>query len=291
MISGFTFIKNAVHNDYPAMEAIHSILPLVDEFIILAGDSEDGTLDYIQSFMHPKIKLHHSVWDKSLITGGAVLAVETNKAFQLINPKSTWAFYIQCDEVLHEKYYDNIITACEKHKNNVAVQGLLFDYKHFYGTYNYVGDSRRWYNQEIRIIRNDKKIYSYQDAQGFRFDENKKLNVKHANAQMYHYGWVKSPRKMQVKLEDASKYWAGKQYQGLNLNSGEEKVFNYNDFDSLEKFKESHPKIMLPRIAQTNWDFEFDTSQKKLSFKDRLLYTIEKTTGKRLFDYKNYKLI
>lgn len=101
-ISGFTIIRNAVINDYPIVEAIRSILPVVDEMIILVGNSDDDTIGLMQSINDPKIKIHHSVWDASLRTGGSVLAVETNKAFQLIDPESDWAFYIQGDEAVHE---------------------------------------------------------------------------------------------------------------------------------------------------------------------------------------------
>ncbi len=86
-ISGFTIIRNAVINDYPIVEAIRSILPVVDEMIILVGNSDDDTVGLMQSINDPKIKIHHSVWDASLRTGGSVLAVETNKAFQLIDPE------------------------------------------------------------------------------------------------------------------------------------------------------------------------------------------------------------
>jgi len=34
-ISGFTIIRNAVMNDYPVLEAIQSILPVVDEMVVL----------------------------------------------------------------------------------------------------------------------------------------------------------------------------------------------------------------------------------------------------------------
>ena len=102
-MSGFTIIKNAVINDYPIVEAITSILPVVDEMIVLVGKSDDDTLGLIRSIGDPKIKIHESIWDPNLRKGGAVLAVETNKAFALIDPNSTWAFYIQGDEVVHEK--------------------------------------------------------------------------------------------------------------------------------------------------------------------------------------------
>ena len=47
-ISGFTIIKNAIINDYPIVEAITSILPVVDEMIVLVGDSTDATREIIQ---------------------------------------------------------------------------------------------------------------------------------------------------------------------------------------------------------------------------------------------------
>ena len=112
-ISGFTIIRNAVLNDYPILEAIGSILPVVDEMIVLIGNSDDETEQLIQSINDPKIKIHHSVWDDSLRKGGRVLAVETDKAFQLIDPSSEWAFYIQADEAVHEKYHPAILEACK----------------------------------------------------------------------------------------------------------------------------------------------------------------------------------
>ncbi len=287
-ISGFTIIKNAVINDYPIVEAITSILPVVDEMIVLIGDSEDETEALIQSINHPKIKIHHSVWDTSLRSGGTALAVETNKAFDLIDPESTWAFYIQGDEAVHEKYHQNILDACKNYKDDVRVQGLLFKYLHFYGTYDYVGDSRKWYNHEVRIIRNDKKIRSYKDAQGFRIDETK-INVKAIDAFIYHYGWVKSPEQMMAKQKKVGVYW-------LNDDEmkGYEKIpdtYTFDEFDSLQKFTGTHPQPLQTRIKQKNWLIEFDTTQKKFNLKEKLLYKFEKLTGIRLFDFKNYKIV
>src|SRR3954470_22032189 len=205
-ISGFTIIKNAVINDYPIVEAITSILPVVDEMIVLAGDSSDATKELVQGIGSKKIKIFDSVWDSSLRKGGEVLAVETDKAFQLIDKESTWAFYIQADEAVHEKYLPAIYEACEKYKDDLRVEGLLFKYLHFYATYDYVGDSRQWYNREIRIIRNDKSIHAYRDAQGFRKGK-VKLKVKPIEAYVYHYGWVKSPEQMKKKMKEVSRYW------------------------------------------------------------------------------------
>lgn len=288
-ISGFTIIKNAVANDYPVVEAITSILPVVDEMVVLVGDSEDGTKDLIKSIGSDKIKIFDSVWDKSLRKGGEVLAVETNKAFNLVDPLSDWAFYIQADEAVHEKDLPAILEACKKYKEDRRVEGLLFNYHHFYGTYDYVGDSRRWYDREIRIIRNNKSIKAYRDAQGFR-KGNAKLKVKRVNAWIYHYGWVKSPAQMKKKMKDVAGYWMGDEKQWEEFMRSED-VFNFDDFDSIEKFTGSHPKAMKSRIERMNWNVELDTGKKRMSFKNRLLYAFEKLTGVRLFTFRNYRII
>ena len=288
-ISGFTIIRNAIINDFPIVEAIRSILPVVDEMIVLIGNSDDNTEGLIKNINDPKIKIHHSIWDDSLRKGGVVLAVETNKAFQLTDPESDWAFYIQGVEVIHEKYLPAITEGCKKYKDDKRVEGLLFKYLHFYGTYDYVGDSRRWYSHEVRIIRNDKRITAYRDAQGFRKEE-VKLNVKPINAYVYHYGWVKSPEQMLRKQKNVSRFWQEesdewKQY----MEQGD--YFNFDDFDSLEKFQDTHPSVMHARIDKKNWNIKIDLSKKKFSKKDQLLYWFEKKTGIRLFSYKNYHIL
>ena len=263
-VSGFTIIRNALKYDYPVVEAITSILPICDEFIVSVGNSEDETLALIQSINSPKIKIVHSVWDDSLRVGGKVLADETNKAFDQISPDSDWAFYIQSDEVVHEKYLDSIRSEMEKWKDRKDVDGLLFNYTHFYGNYNYVGDSRKWYRREIRIIRNDRSIRSYKDAQGFRKTDNSKLKVKAIDAHVYHYGWVKPPAAQQEKQKNFHKMWHDDTWMKENIADAVE--FDYSVIDVLAPFKGTHPKVLEERLSRYNWKFEFDPKKIKLSF-------------------------
>ncbi|NCW11713.1 MAG: glycosyltransferase family 2 protein [Chitinophagia bacterium] len=287
-VAGFTIIKNAVVNDFPIVEAIRSVLPVVDEMIVLIGDSNDDTIALIESIGDPKIKIHHSVWDKNLRKGGVVLAVETDKAFQYIDDSFTWAFYIQGDEVVHEKYHDAIKKGCAQYAEDMEVQGLLFKYKHFFGTYDYVGDSRKWYSHEVRIIRNNKKISAYRDAQGFRIGTSK-LPVAALDASIYHYGWVKSPEQMRKKQKESSVFWHDDQAMEKIKQSPD--YYDFTGFDSLEKFTGTHPTVMLDRIKQKNWVIDLDISKKKFSFKNKCLYYFEKWTGIRPFDFRNYKII
>ena len=169
-VSGFTFIRNAVKYDFPVVEAIISILPVCDDFYVAVGRSDDNTLELIQGIDKNKIRIIETVWDDAPATnsGARVFALETDKAFQAIPKDSDWAFYIQGDEVVHEKYLGNIRSAMERYQNDQKVEGLLFNYLHFYGSYDYIGISPKWYRNEIRVIKNDKSIYSFRDAQGFR---------------------------------------------------------------------------------------------------------------------------
>jgi len=289
-VVGFTFIRNAVKYDYPIVEAIRSILPLCDEVIILVGNSEDETEKLINSIQSPKIKIYYSQWDDSLREGGSVLAAETNKSFDHVPSDADWCVYIQGDEVIHEKYYPAIREGMEKYLNDFRVEGLLFKYLHFYASYDFVGDSRKWYDHEIRIIRNDKSIRSYKDAQGFR-KKGRKLQVKPIDAYIYHYGWVKHPAQQMQKINNFVTLWANADETLKTIRKTAEAHFDYGDIDSLKRFEGTHPQAMQDRVKHKNWDFDFDITKKKFSLSERVLYWVEKTTGKRLFNYQNYKII
>ncbi len=92
-VSGFSFIKDAIKYDYPAVEAIRSILPLCDEVVVAVGKSSDQTLQLIQSIDPNKIRIVETIWDESKREGGQVLALETDKSYEEINSNTDWAFY------------------------------------------------------------------------------------------------------------------------------------------------------------------------------------------------------
>lgn len=292
-VSGFTFVKNAVKYGYPVVESITSLLPIVDEMIVCLGDSEDETNKLIESIGSDKIKIIHSVWDNSLREGGKVLAVETNKAMDATAYDSDWLFYIQADEVLHEQYHPVILEAMQRFKTDRRVEGLLFHYHHFYGSYKFIGDGRKWYSKEIRVIRNDKKIRSYKDAQGFRLDD-RKLNVKLLNAYIYHYGWVRNPVAMKKKFTDFGKLWNTDEDHIAWVAKEEKKgsEFDYSNIDSVTVFTGTHPAVMKDLVSKEDWNFDMDVKKKNFkNTKHRLLYFLWKNFGWRPFEYSNYKRI
>lgn len=284
-VAGFTFIRNAIRYDFPVAEAIRSVLPLCDAFFVASGDSEDDSEALLRELCPNKIRIIHTVWNTGQSRGGSVYAEETNKAFDAIPSGYDWCFYIQGDEVVHEKDIPVIEQAMQLNLNDPGVEGLVFRYLHFYGTFDYVADSRKWYRREVRIIRNDKTIRSYRDAQGFRRN-GRKLKARLVDAAVYHYGWVRHPRYMNDKIVEVRQFY--------ERAHGDKKVqdFNYSlSYDSLKKFTGSHPAVMKERIERLNWKVEIDTGRRNLKWKYRLLYWFERITGIRPFEFRNYRLL
>lgn len=267
-VSGFTFIRNAVLLDYPIVAAIESILPLCDEVVVAVGNSTDDTLALIQN-IDPKVRIIQTIWDDTLRENGRVLAVETDKALAAINPEADWAIYIQGDEVMHQDDHPHILKAMTRFQHDQDVDGLLFDYLHFYGSYDYIGVSNNWYKKEIRIVKPGRGIFSFRDAQGFRKTPDQKLKVAPANARVFHYGWVKDPQAMQRKQESFHKLWHDDAWLEKNIKVAA--AFDYEDhIHELARFEGTHPQWIAPRIAARNWTFQMDITRRKRTLKNRV---------------------
>jgi glycosyltransferase involved in cell wall biosynthesis len=287
-VTGFTFIKDAVKYDYPIVESILSILTICDEFIVAVGKSNDETLALIQSIPSNKIRIIETVWDETMREGGVVLAQETNKAYEAISNDTDWAFYIQGDEIIHEQYLPEIVAKMKMYKDDKGVDGLLFDYLHFYGSYDFVATSSIFYLREVRIIRKRDTFFSYLDAQGFRKKPNDKLCVVPLHATVYHYGWVKTPASMQIKQLNFNKYWH--QDDWIETHIAQASEYDFSKLSSLKQFGASHPQVMQERIKKMNWTFDFDISKSEITLKDyfkKLMWKYFKWD----INYKNYKII
>jgi hypothetical protein len=289
-IAGFTFIRNAVKNDYAIVEAITSILPICDEFVVAVGASEDETLALIQSIPSDKIKIVETVWDDAKREGGATFALETDKALQAISKDIDWAFYIQGDECVHEADLPVVKAAMEANLADSNVEGLLFHYRHFYGSYQHVAVSRRWYRREIRVVKMHPGVHSYKDAQGFRKD-GKKLKVKLIPAYINHYGWVKPPEGLNNKVRNFTQFYHDDAWLAENVPADYQ--FDYGNAERLFRFEGTHPAVMADRVARSNWPFYFDPVEleKKMTFRRKILQKIEDLTGYRVGEYKNYRML
>jgi hypothetical protein len=221
-----------------------------------------------------------------LRTGGSILAQQTDIA--LNHTSGDWAFYLQADEVVHERDLPVIRQAMLQHLDDPTVEGLLFNFIHFYGSYRYVGNSRKWYRREIRVVRNKIGVQSWRDAQGFRIGP-RKMNVKLVDASVYHYGWVKSPSTQQRKQMSFNRLWHSDEW--ISDHVGSDLEFDYSDREKLILFDMTHPEVMKSKVQAEDWKFQYDETQVNISLKERVLDTIERVFGHRIGEYRNYRII
>lgn len=306
--------KNAAKLYYPIKPAIESILPIVDEFVVALGncDEDDNTLKEIESIKSDKIRIIHTVWDLNKYPRGMENAHQTDIAKNECS--GDWCFYLQADEVVHEKYLDTIYKRCEDLKNDNKVEGLLFKYKHFYGDYDHFINFHGWYPKEIRLVRNHPDIHSYISAQSFRripnFDginyrqkeETFKLNVANVDAYIYHYGWVRPPQLMHKKNVSLSNIHQGMNERGKEILRKSKDIFDYGNLSKLPLFNETHPNVMDTFVKKFDWAQELHyeksyvperpkmkhetTRAKVLTFLEQDIFN-----GKKYFGYSNWNII
>ena len=304
-ISGFSMVRNATKLYYPIKEAIESILPICDEFIVAVGegDSDDKTKERIESIDSDKVKVIDTVWKEKHFENGQVNAIQTNIA--LDECSGDWCFYLQADEVIHEKYLPIIKDRCREFLNDDEVEGLVFDYKHFWGDYDHYQISHGWYKREVRVIKNNCGIRSNNSAQGFKKKNGEKPRVAHAKAEVYHYGWVRPPYLMQSKKKALDTVHWGKE-EAKEFYKTKPDEFDYGPLDQLPVYNGTHPTVMEDWIAKMNWEDKLQYSgkpdprrepHKHERTKTKILTAIEQWLERKfggkvyLSAHRNYKLL
>ena len=304
-ISGFSFVRNGEKLYYPSAEAIKSILPICDEFVVAVGkgDEDDHTRELIAAINDPKLRIIDTVWEEKYCHRGMINSYQTDIAMKACS--GDWLFYVQADEVVHEKYLPTIKARCEELLHDPEVEGLLFNYKHFWGDYEHYQGGHGWYPWEIRIVRNLPNIHSYQSAQSFRWFEHydnprqetgtRKLRVAKVDAYIYHYGWVRPPHLMQNKRRALDSVHWGKARADSYYASVPD-YFDYGPLDRLAIFNETHPAVMMDMISRFDWADKLQYSGKPNPGRQphkhekpciRLLSLLEKITGP-VGTFKNY---
>jgi hypothetical protein len=284
-ISGFTIVRNAIRLDFPIEASIRSILPICDELVVNVGRSEDETLDLVRSIGDPKVRIIETEWDMS--RRNSVLGLETQRAMRAC--RHPWGVYIQADEVLHERGSEELASCIRRYDSDPRVEGLLVRYIHFYGGFDTIATHRRWYRREVRAIRlaSELDIRPYQGAQGFRVGPSqRKIRARLTEAEMFHYGWARPSRALKEKRElgrtlypwrDASESrpllaWI----PGIRRFSGTHPAVTH---DWIEARRHDPERVIAPR--QFRWGF----------LRYYISGAIERLTGVRVFEFRNYTIV
>jgi glycosyltransferase involved in cell wall biosynthesis len=281
-VIGCTLVANAITLDFPIVEAIRSILPLCDELIVNVGPSDDGTRALIAAIDDPRIRIIEGTWDRSL--GSAVLAVETQRCLDAA--QGDWAVYIQADEIADPAGLTQLRAAMLQAESEPAIEGLLVDFVHFYGSTDWVARSRSWYRREVRVVRLGRNVRSAGDAQGFRVGAaGRRINARRTGVRWFHYGWARPLVALRAKRDADNQLF----YQGDGRRAAVAAQLPWDV--GLARFSGEHPELMRqwitdrrprmsPGFAPRRWDL------RRLSLLISL--GIERLTGWRPFEHRNY---
>lgn len=284
-VSGFTIVRNAIKLDFPVQASIRSILPICDEVVVNVGRSEDATLDLVREIGDPKIRILETEWD--MTRRNTVLGHETHRAMRACT--HPWGVYIQADEVLHERGAEELAAAIQSSDGDQRIEGLLVRYLHFYGGFETVATHRRWYRREVRAVRlaPELDIRPYQGAQGFRVGPTcRKIRARLTGAEMFHYGWARPAQALREK-RDLGRI-----------------MYPWRDADAslpllawmpgLKRFRETHPKAAHQWIEVRHSDPERIIAPRRFRWRFMRYYlstAIERLTGIRAFEFRNYEIV
>ena len=250
-ISAFTFIKNGTIYGFPFVESIRSVLPIVDEFVVNVGKSDDDTLERVRAIADPKIRIVESCWNDKMKVGGYVYGQQ--KMIAQFNCTGDWAFYLEGDEVVHENDLQKIVEACRTHLDDERIEALTFDYFHFYGNANSYLDSPGWYRREARIIRNSIRSIAPDGLFWHVLTDRNKVSryprAAHSGASIFHYGWVRSEEEMNRKSEGVQQFW----------NKSHKKI-DYGQIDQriIREFTGSHPAVVRSWLPEAQGIYKAD---------------------------------
>jgi hypothetical protein len=284
MISGFTIVRNAVKLDYPIVPAIRSILGVCDEVVVNVGRSDDETRDLVASIGDPRVRILDTEWDFS--RRSLVLSLETQRAMDAC--RGSWGVYIQADEVLHEHGGPHLRQRIAEWDNDARVEGLLVRYRHFWGNFDTLATTRRYYRREVRCVRLGSDVRSFQDAQGFRVGpELRKIRARLTDAEVFHYGWARPVWAIGEKYETSRTIFPWSQERSAAAQA--RRTLGWMPL--LRRFSGAHPRAVREWIAERAREPmpALGPRRFRLGFVRYYLSDwIERLTGVRVFEYRNY---
>lgn len=293
-VSGFSFIRDGVRLGYPFEESIRSALPVCDEFVVAVGRGSDDTLQRLQAMNEPKLRLFETTWNESCRSHGFVYGQQ--KMIAQYNCTGDWAFYLEGDEVLHERDHERLQAAMAHYLDDREVEALAFDYLHFYGDAGHLHATSQVYRRACRVIRNslrsiapDGLYWAIIKDRTWHGGRNKRRtrypNAAALNIPIYHYGNARHERYIRAKAETGNQYWSEKQAFSAE----------YGRLDSRQvvAFEGDHPAVMDNWLAEhANPSFAFDPAHRltRRERKHRRLAWLERLTGRDL-SKRHFKIV
>ncbi|HXT48942.1 MAG TPA: hypothetical protein VN717_09920 [Gemmatimonadaceae bacterium] len=260
---------------------------MCDEVVVNVGKSDDDTREMVAGIGDSRVRIVESEWDMK--RGDGMLALETQRAMNAC--RGSWGIYIQADEVLDERSACTLKAKVAQWDDDPRVEGLLVNYLHFYGGFDRVATNRRWYRREVRCIRLGLDIHPYQGAQGFRVGPaQRKIRARLTDAQMFHYGWARPACSIRAKREVTKEMYP---VASARLDRDIERG-TLEWIPLLRRFTGHHPAVASSWIATCAQQPPIELEPPRFKPGNVRYYVsdwIERLTGARPFEFRNYTLV
>lgn len=268
LVSGLTIIRNGVKLDYPFLEAIRSILDICDEYVIVAGDSEDETLERLHDIDDPRLRIIQSHWSPWVQPAKYLLAQQTNVGLGLC--RGRWCFYLQANEVVHEASLPRLRQLMEQHADDRSVEAILLERLTFWSDYQtYLPVYPRRYKYSVRIVRNHIGAYSIRDGMSFAvFDDfstrGRAPRAIDSGEDLFRYGYVHSSEQQELKFTQAV------HKTGAGESAEHDYYSQFYPRQFLSRYAGSHPEVMSGRINDwpENEILDLTRSRTNMSFSE-----------------------
>ena len=250
---GFTPIRNGISLGYPFVEAITSVLKVVDEFLVCDYGSEDDTLKILETMaeLNNKIIVKTGVWPKHSASGSAI-SVVTNRMIKQCSGDRL--FYVQADEVYHETS-ENYLS---EHLVDYKHKSISVNFLHFRNSF-YKIIANPTYNTAIRIF-SKKGVKSIKDGYNFGGDVKP---IWQSGVHLWHMGWCFPKNICNKHINHASLYPGNGTYEKAKrickemLESGNISTERLcNEIDRQYKFnnRKDHPLILSHLLNQQEYN-------------------------------------
>ena len=247
LVSGLTIIRNGVRLNYPFIEAIRSALSICDEYVVVAGDSDDETLEYLAALDDKRVRVIHTEWSPLVNPRKYLLAQQTNIGLGFCRGK--WCLYLQGNEILHESDLPRLRGLMETHADNPEVEAMLVERLDFWSDYHhYIPVYPRRYKYTARIIRPNIGTYSIRDGMSFAVFDDFSTRGRYpqsidTGADLYRYGYVHSVEQQAQKFADAV------HKSDADVNAAQDYFYTFYPRQFIAQFEGSHPAVMAERIG------------------------------------------
>lgn len=204
-LAGCLIIKNGTKFDYPFQQAIESVLPICDEFVVVEGVGEDDTYERLLAMREKdqKIQVVRSKMERKV----SELSRATDLSISLT--KCDYYLQIQGDEGINEFSCRRIRSVVDRGGFDI-LQTRIF---HFWSSFDTVYIPKVFYDYVWRVARRSlfPQLHSIGDAMNLgplSLPGLRTLALPETEAYWLHYGFVRNPKQMVEKCYEFFPWWS-----------------------------------------------------------------------------------